>query len=77
MMIPLRADLSECVALAPMAPEALQPAPEQEEARQAVIRERSLWMARDLYQAGATRAMCERNAELVDLIRRNNEAAQQ
>ena len=70
--IPLRDELRQCLALAPIAREALPAPAETEEARRAQIQERAVWMQRDLDQAAISRQMCNRNGELVSLIEANN-----
>lgn len=45
-------------------------------AGQVQFAERAFGMSRDLAQKGVTDRMCERNGELVDLIRANNAEAE-
>jgi hypothetical protein len=52
--------------------EALPPIAESDEARQAQILERSVWMSRDLAQSANAREMCNRLSEVVSLVDENN-----
>lgn len=76
MHIPLRTDLTLCVALPPMRPDQLPPVAESDDARAAQIQERATWMSRDLAQAGVVATMCERLGEMNDLVSRNNAEAE-
>lgn len=75
-MIPLREQLTVCEALAPIQREDLPDEAEGDEARAVQIQERAFWMSRDLAQTATVRAGCAKQAELVALVRENNEAAQ-
>lgn len=74
--IPLREGLTLCEALAPVPPEAMIPQATGDEARDVQIQERAFWMSRDLAQTATVRAGCAKQAELVALIRENNEGAE-
>lgn len=47
-----------------------------DEARDVQIQERAFWMSRDLAHTATVRAGCAKQAELVALIRANNESAE-
>ncbi len=70
--IPLRADLRQCEALAPVPSEAMPPVAAEPAVRQAQVEERAFWMMRDIQQADVVRDMCNKTAELVSLIDANN-----
>lgn len=74
-MIPLRDQLTVCEALAPVQREDLPAEAEGDEARDVQLQERAFWMSRDLAQTATVRAGCVKQAELVALIRANNEVA--
>lgn len=71
--IPLRADLTGCLALPPIQPDALPPMRAEPAERSAQIEERAFWMRRDLAQTANNRDNCNKQMELVALIRANNE----
>lgn len=74
--IPLRADLTGCLALPAIQPEALPPMRAEPAERSAQIEERAFWMRRDLSQTANNRDNCNKQMELVALIRGNNEGPQ-
>lgn len=74
--IPLRAELRQCEALAPIPPEALPAVSEDAAVRAAQIQERAIWMRRDLLQANAVKDLCSKLGEIVSLVDANNEGPQ-
>lgn len=58
--------------LEPVRSEHLPPVSEDRRAREVQLMERSFWYRRDLSQAEAIREACEKQAELVGLVRANN-----
>lgn len=71
--IPLRDDLTRCVALAPVPSEALPPVSEDAAVRPIQLEERAFWLRRDLAQTANNREVCNKQMELLALIRANNE----
>lgn len=74
--IPLRADLTGCLALPPIPPEALPPVADEPATRAVQVQERAFWMRRDLDQTANNRDNCNKQMELVALIRANNAGPQ-
>ena len=70
--IPLRPELRQCEALAPMPLEALPAVAEDPVVRAAVIQERAAWMRRDLAQVDVVKDMCAKLGEVVTLVDANN-----
>lgn len=70
--IPLREDLTKCVALTALPSEALPALSDDPVVRAAQLQERGVWMRRDLEQTGIAREACNKQIELVALIQANN-----
>lgn len=75
--IPLRTDLTRCVALLPVPSEEMPRVSEDPATRATQVQERAFWMRRDLEQTANNRDMCGRQAELVTLIQTNNAGPEQ